>query len=279
MQNGHRAGFGPGIGSKMELGPLPIRMTSLTVALLAFTCLCASIGLGLFLQGLLPGHHLGSDSKDTVKVASGMIATLTAMVLGLLVSSAKSSFDSLNAGVVEGGARTIQLDRALAHLGPETGPIRRQLRESVDFTLTTVLNPDGASPEATQEFEKRSCIDSIQQRMRGLKSSTDAERQIYNEAYQLAGDLARNRWKLIEQHQSALPTPFFVILLCWLGLLFTTTGLFAPRNGTAITVLLICAFSMSSALFLIHDLNRAPNGLIRLSPAPLQKALELMEPL
>ncbi len=173
----------------------------------------------------------------------------------------------------------IQLDRALAHLGPETAPIRGQLRESVEFTLATVLTQDGASKEGTDEFERRSWIDNIQQRMRALKSSTEAERQIYNEAYQLATDLARNRWKLIEQHQSALPTPFFVILLCWLGLLFTTFALFAPRNGTAITVLLICALSMSSALFLIHDLNQVPNGLIRLSPAPLQKALELMEPL
>ena len=254
-------------------------MTSLTVALLAFACLCASIALGFILQNLLPNHHLGADSKDTVKLASGMIATLTAMVLGLLVSSAKASYDNLNAGVVEGGAKMIQLDRALAHLGPETQPIRRQIREAVEFTLSTVLTKGSASTEATQEYEKRSSIDSIQQRMRSLKSGTEAERQIYGEAYQLALDLARNRWKLIEQHQSTLPTPFFVILLCWLALLFTTFALFAPRNGTAITVLLICAFSMSSALFLIHDLNQVPNGLIRLSPAPLKKALELMEPL
>ncbi len=254
-------------------------MTSLTVALLAFLCLTGSIALGFLLQNRLPNHHLGADSKDTVKLASGMIATLTAMVLGLLVSSAKSSYDSLNTGAVEAGARMIQLDRALAHLGPETGPIRRQLRESVEFTLSTVLTQDGASKEGTDEFERRSWIDNIQQRMRALKSGTEAERQIYTEAYQLATDLARNRWKLIEQHQSALPTPLFVILLCWLGLLFTTFALFAPRNGTAITVLLICALSMSSALFLIHDLNQVPNGLIRLSPAPLRKALELMEPL
>ena len=254
-------------------------MTSLTVALLSFLCLCTGIGLGLLLQALLPGHHLGSDSKDTVKLASGMIATLTAMVLGLLVSSAKSSYDSLNAGVVEGGARTIQLDRALSKLGPETLPIRRQLRESLEFTLSTVLDPKGPSPQGTEEFERRSSIDSIEQRMRALKTGSDAERQIYNEAYQLAGELARNRWKLIEQHQSALPPPLFVILLIWLGLLFATFALFAPRNGTAITVLLICAVSMSSALFLIHDLNQVPNGLIRLSTAPLQKALELMEPL
>jgi len=254
-------------------------MTSLTVALLAFVCLSASIVLGFLLQNRLPNHHLDADSKDTVKLASGMIITLTAMLVGLLVSSAKSSYDSLNAGVVEGGARMIQLDHALAHLEPETIPIRRQIRESVEFTLATVLTQNGASEEGTEEFEKRSWIDAIQQRMRALKTSTDAERQIYNEAYQLAMDLAGNRWKLIEQHQSALPTPFFAILLCWLGLLFTTVALFAPRNGTAITVLMICALLMSSALFLIQDLNQVPNGLIRLSPAPLQKALELIEPL
>ena len=254
-------------------------MTSLTVALLSFLCLCTGIGLGLLLQGMLPGHHLGSDSKDTVKLASGMIATLTAMVLGLLVSSAKFSYDSLNAGVVEGGARTIQLDRALANLGPQTLPIRRQLRESLEFTLSTVLDPKGPSPESTEEFERRSSIDRTGQRLRALKTETEAEHQIYNEAYQLAMELARNRWKMIEQHQSTLPTPFFVILLFWLGLLFATFALFAPRHGTAITVLVVCAMSMSSALFLIHDLNQVPNGLIRLSPAPLKKALELMDPL
>lgn len=145
-----------------------IRTTSLTVALLAFVCLSASIALGFPLQNRLPNHHLGADSKDTVKLASGMIATLTAMVLGLLVSPAKSSYDSLNAGVVEGGARMIQLDHALAHLGPETMPIRRQIRESVEFTLATVLTQNGASKKGIEEFEKRSWIDAIQQRIRAL---------------------------------------------------------------------------------------------------------------
>jgi len=92
----------------------------MTVALIAFVCIFGGALLGLFLRTLLPEHHLRDDSRDALKLGAGLIATLVALVLGLLVSSAKSSFDAMNSGLTELGAKVILLDRILAQYGPET---------------------------------------------------------------------------------------------------------------------------------------------------------------
>src|SRR5277367_2188447 len=105
-------------------------MSSLTIALISAACIFSGVLLGLLLQNLLPDHHLSNDSKETVKLGAGMIATLSALVLGLLVSSAKSSFDTVGSEITQGAAKIILLDRMLANYGPETRDAREQLRRS-----------------------------------------------------------------------------------------------------------------------------------------------------
>ena len=99
-------------------------LNSLTIGLISAACIFGGALLGLLLQGLLPQHHLRDNSKDTVKVVAGTIATLSALVLGLLVGSAKSSFDVTNTAIVQNGAKIILLDRVLAAYGLETKDLR-----------------------------------------------------------------------------------------------------------------------------------------------------------
>ena len=106
-------------------------MSSLAIGLISAGCIFGGALLGLLLQGLLPEHHLRDTSKDTVKVVAGTIATLSALVLGLLVGSAKSSFDATNTAIIQNGAKVHLLDRALAAYGPETKDAREQLRRAV----------------------------------------------------------------------------------------------------------------------------------------------------
>src|SRR5256885_7014657 len=106
-------------------------MSSQTIFLISAGCIFGGALLGLLLHGLLPEHHLRDTSKDTVKVVAGMIATLAALVLGLLVGSAKSSFDATNTAITQSGAKIILLDRVLAAYGPETKDVREQLRRAV----------------------------------------------------------------------------------------------------------------------------------------------------
>ncbi len=247
---------------------------STTIALVSLGCIFGGAVLGLWLQRRLPQAHLGKESHEIVKLGAGMIATLTALVMGLLVSSAKSSFDAFNAGVVEGGATIIVLDRDLAHYGPEAQAVREQLRRAVAAGIETIWARKRTGVSKLASFERAQGMEGILDRLRELTPRDDAQRQVLSHARKLTEDLLQTRWLLIEQAQGELPIPLLVILVFWLTMLFVTFGMFAPRNATVITVLFLCACSVSAALFLVLEMSRPMDGLIQVSNAPLLNALE-----
>jgi hypothetical protein len=249
-------------------------MSSLTIALISTACIFCGALLGLFLQGLLPERHLRDTSKDTVKVAAGMIATLSALVLGLLVGSAKSSFDTTNNAIIQNGAKVILLDRVLAAYGPETKDVREQLRRAVAAGIEMFWPEEKNAVSGMTSFERANAMEMIQAKLRELTPATDAQRQLLSQAEQISNDMLQARWLLIEQAQSALPVPFLVVLLFWLTMLHLSFGLFAPRNPTVITVLLVSALSVSGAIFIILEMNHPLQGIIKISSAPMRKALE-----
>ena len=249
-------------------------MSSLTIGLISAGCIFGGALLGLLLQGLLPEHHLRDTSKDTVKVVAGTIATLSALVLGLLVGSAKSSFDATNTAIIQNGAKVILLDRALAAYGPETKDAREQLRRAVAAGIEMFWPEEKTVGSGMTGFERANTMEMVQAKLRGLTPATDAQRKLQSQAEQITGDMLQARWLLIEQAQSVLPMTFLVVLLFWLSMLHLSFGLFAPRNWTVITVLLISALSVSGAIFIILEMNHPLDGMIKVSSAPMRKALE-----
>jgi hypothetical protein len=95
-------------------------MSSMAISSIVFACVFGGAMLGMFIRAILPQHHLRSDSKDVVKLGMGIVATLSALVLGLLIASAKGSYDAQSAELTQMSAKIILLDRLLAHYGPET---------------------------------------------------------------------------------------------------------------------------------------------------------------
>ncbi|PYJ40437.1 MAG: hypothetical protein DME86_12155 [Verrucomicrobia bacterium] len=249
-------------------------MSSLTIGLISAGCIFGGALLGLLLHGLLPEHHLRDTSKDTVKVVAGMIATLAALVLGLLVGSAKSSFDATNTAITQSGAKIILLDRVLAAYGPETKDVREQLRGAVAAGIEMFWPEEKNVGSGMTAFERANAMEMIQAKLRSLTPATDTQRQLLSQAEQISGDMLQARWLLIEQAQSALPVPFLVVLLFWLTMLFLSFGLFAPHNATVIIVLPIGAMSVSGAIFIILEMNHPLRGMIKVSSAPMRKALE-----
>ncbi len=251
-------------------------MSSMTIGLLSASCIFSGSLLGLALQKALPHHHLSKESHEIVKLGAGMVATLTALVLGLLVSSAKTSFDAMNSGIVQGGAKVILLDRILAQYGPETKSLREQLRRGVAATIENLWPRQRTGVENLTAFERANGMEIIQGELRALLPKDDAQRQLLVQARQTASELLNTRWLLIEEAQNQLPVPFLVILLFWLTMLFVTFGLFSPRNATVVVVLFVCALSASAAIFLVLEMNQPLAGIIRVSAAPFLKALELL---
>jgi len=251
-------------------------MNSLTIGFISAGCIFGGVLLGMLLQKVLPEHHLDTASKDTVKVGAGMLATLTALVLGLLVSSAKSSFDAMNAGIAQTGAKVLLVDHILADYGPETKEVREQLRNTVASVIERVWPETKTATGGLRAMESVDAAKTLQAKLRELTPKNDLQKSLLAQVSQISTDVLQSRLLLMEGQQNTLPSPFLVLLIFWLTGLFISFGLFAPPNGLVLTVLLICALSVSSAIFLVLEMNRPLDGFIKASNAPLRKAVELI---
>ena len=273
-------------------------MNPFLITIAVFLCSLGGIWLGAFIRDKLPEHHLNEDSKDIVKLSTGLIATLTALVLGLLVASAKDSFQSFNDGLQRIGADVITLDRVLAGYGPESQDARDLLRRHLITLLMSnwpedkpKLNKQVIPAELAniplnlaQPFSlgmvvgsrSTTIMSSLQDMLLGLTPKDNAQRWRQARALDISAKMAEDRWRLFEQTDSTLPAPFLVVLVIWLVILFVTFSLFAPRNKTVVTLLLLCALSVSGAVFLMLELNKPIGGTMKASSLPLLKALELL---
>ena len=247
-------------------------MSSLEIALIAFACVFGSALLGLFLRGVLPEHHLSAESKDLLKLGIGLIATMSALVLGLLVSSAKGTFDRISEEQVQTAAKIVVLDRVLAQYGPETKEIRNVLRRDVASAVQMLFSEDAS---VRKKFDTSASVargEDLVATIRALSPQNDDQRSLKAQALEISGEVLMARWLMIAQGRS-ISTPFLVVLVAWLSIIFAGFGLFAHRNATVVTTLLVCALSVSAALFMILELDTPLNGLLRVSSAPLRNSL------
>ncbi|MGO9613388.1 MAG: hypothetical protein ACLPX5_10185 [Dissulfurispiraceae bacterium] len=249
-------------------------MSAITISLIAFTCIFGGALLGLFLRGILPEHHLSAGSKDVIKLGTGMIATMAALVLGLMIASAKGTFDTVNNGLTQASSKVILLDRTMASYGPETREGRDVLRGGV-ITIIKQIWPAEKNVIALESVGQTvNRLENVQDKIRQLTPKNDDQRLLQAQALQISGDIAAARWLIIQQlGQSSIPTPFLVLLICWLAGIFLSFGLFTSRNATVVAVLFFCALSAASALFLILELDQPYGGLIKVSDFALLKAL------
>ncbi len=251
-------------------------MSSVATLLLTFACTVGGATVGMLLRPWLPQHHLRDDSKDVIKLGAGVIATLAALVLGLLVGSAKSSFDAVNTLVVQTGAKILLADRALAQYGPEAKEIRERLHADVADMRARVWGGGGDTPSGMKAVETSTRGEDLLHQIRALKPASDAQSAFQAQALQIGYDLQQSRWLLVEQSRTDLPTAFLAVLLCWLTILYTAYGLLTPANPTVVLVLLVCALSMSGAIFLIVEMNQPFDGLITVSRSPVDRAMQIM---
>jgi hypothetical protein len=246
-------------------------MSSFAIASIAFALVFGGALLGMWLQVTLPEHHLKSDSKDAVKLAMGLVATMVALVLGLLIASAKSSYDTQNNELTDMSSRLVLLDRILAHYGPESDEARDQLRRSVVRALEQMGARDRAHLTRVESSSPRS--EELYDKIQALSPKGDAQRSAQSQALGIAIGLGQTRWLMYEQNVNSVSVPLLAFLVFWLTALFMSIGLFAPRNPIVIVTLLVSAFSVSGAILLILEMSTPYVGLIRISDTPLRSVL------
>jgi hypothetical protein len=247
-------------------------------ALSVFACVFAGALLGMYLRTLIPKHHLSEQTENVIKLGMGLIATMAALVLGLLIATAKSAYETHDAAVKHTAVKILLLDSILASYGPETKDTRNLLRRTVASRLDAIWPEDGSKPVKPGAPEIAPIAQGIQAQILQLSPQNDAQRWVKSEALEIGADIMQTRWLIAGSLDSSVPVLFLAVVVFWLTLIFASFGLLAPRNGTVVVVLLLGALSVAGSIFLILEMDRPFEGLMKISSAPIRFTLAQLGP-
>jgi len=244
--------------------------TSLTTAIAA-ACLLASVWIGVWLRCFLPEHHLSPDSRDTVKLAMGLVATMSALLLGLLVNSAKTSYDTTRTEVMLKASKFALLDRVLGIYGPQAAEVRGQLHALIEES-TRVMWPDEADLPAGWK-PKPEMGNAFYVALLRLEARDDVERILKAQAVSLTLEIGQLHSLMLAESTASISKPMLIVVVLWLVMIFLGFSLIAPPNATANFALIASALCAAGAIFLILELNRPFDGLMRISSGPMLNVL------
>lgn len=247
-------------------------MSPIQLALFSLVSVFGGAALGVFLRAVLPQNHLSAETKDTVKVAMGLVVTMTALLLGLLVASAKGSYDAQRTQVIQMSAKLAFLDRVLSNCGPDASEARGVLRMSAERIIARIW-PDDKSRQA-ELAPSASAGQALYESIQKISPQTDSQRAAKTQALETTVEIGQMYWLLFQQAGSSISTPLLIVVVFWLAIIFLSFGLFTPRNATAITALMASALSVCAAIFLLLELDHPFDGLIGISSEPMRNALE-----
>jgi len=246
-------------------------MNTTLTALIVFGCLVGAVLLGRALRRLLPEAHLTADSKDAIKLAMGLVATMSALILGLLVSSAKGSYDTERSEVIQMAAKIAFLDRVLDIYGPEASEARTRFHEAATQAVQRMWPGQVGQPARLAPNMQAGNV--VYGAVQALSPHDDTQRKLKDQATTLATDLGQLRSLLVAQSVPSISTPMLIILVSWLVVIFVGFSVLAPPNVTTMLALTISALAVSGAIFLILELDQPFDGVIRISSEPMLNAL------
>ena len=245
-------------------------MDSFVLSAVIFALMLGGILLGALLRSTLPDHHLSRDSQDTIRLGVGLIATMAALVVGLLIAAAKNSFDTQGGQIRQITADLILLDNLLAQYGPEAKPMRAEIRRAMPNFVNRLWHEKA---QTAGPFEADASAEKIYLEIQALAPQNDLQRSLQARAAQTSTDLAQTRLLLFAESGSSIPLPFLGVLALWLIIIFASFSLFTSLNATVFISLSLFALSAAGAIFLVLELNDPFNGLLRISDLPLRNAL------
>jgi len=243
------------------------------MSVIVFACVLGGTFLGMLLRNKLPEHHLGAPTKDVVRLGSGLIGTIAALVLGLLIASANSTYETQSTQVQQLTADIVLLDQTLAQYGPETASARNLLRRGVTSMADRIWRQNGSGSRKAEPFEASAAALLFYDEILKLSPQNETQRSLQSRAIDAVQDLGKTRLLLFAEAGMAIPMPFLVVLISWLAILFASFSLFADNNATTVVALGIFALSASASIFLILELSQPFTGLMMISSEPLRDAL------
>jgi Protein of unknown function (DUF4239) len=252
-------------------------MNSFAVFALALLCPVAGAFVGMAFRTQLPEHHLSRDSTDVIKLATGLMATLVALVLSLLVSSANAFYGTVESEYKQALTDIVQLDRYLEAFGPEAGELRTLARHIVVQTFQQRWPDDDFGPKQPERAAGQEPLIDLERGILRLTPTDAAQKRFQSQALQLTQRLVAVR-QLLSSVKSGrrLPPPILVVLLVCSAAIFASFSLFVRPNPTVLVALGVAALAVASAVFLIVELNSPFGGILQLASDPAHAVLRAL---
>jgi hypothetical protein len=245
-------------------------MDSTHVSAVTFACSCAGGAVGFLIRGRLREQHLTAVSLEILKLTAGVVATLAALVLGLLVGGSKQFYDAKVNEVRTFVVNIALLDRSMGHYEPSLLAERRHLSE---FTRAMIGGLWGTD-QTTSSADLLAILDQVRDKLRHLEPQSDAQKIAHSRMIGLTDTLMLSGAKLIETDDAAIPVPLFGIVDAWLAVIFLGFGVFAPPNRVTVLALGIAAAAVSMAVFLVVEMNSPFSGFITIPSHMMEQALD-----
>ena len=252
-------------------------MSSTAAFLASLASILIGAAMGMVLKRALPDNLLEGGSKEAIRLGAGFLSTLAALVIGLMIASAKNTYDSQNTNIRQLGTNAVLVDQMLTQYGPEAKPARTLLREIIPSATARIWRENASGKGGGSAFVVSEIAERFYNAVEGLKPANAEQTSLKSRIIQLTTDIGRTRLLVFTQGDDAIPVPFFIVLVFWLVVIFASFSLFAEPSPIVVASTLVFALSVSSALFLIVDLSHPFEGLMQISNHHLHMVLPKIE--
>ena len=253
-------------------------MSSTAAFLASLASILIGAAMGMVLKRALPADLLEGGSKEAIRLGAGFLSTLAALVIGLMIASAKNTYDSQNTNIRQLGTNAVLVDQMLTQYGPEAKAARTLLREIIPSATLRIWQENAAGKGGGSAFVVSEMAERFYNAVEGLKPAnpgTDFAEIPHHSAHHRTS--AGRGCSCSPRATNAIPLPFFVVLVFWLVVIFASFSLFAEPGLIVVASTLVFALSVSSALFLIVDLSHPFQGLMQVSNHHLHMVLPKIE--
>jgi hypothetical protein len=247
-------------------------VTSGWTFLISLLSITAGIVLGMTLRARLPAHQLGQDTREVIRLGASLLATLAAVVISLMIASAKSSYDTQDGHFRQLSAYLVETDQLLAQYGPDAIEVRILMRQALPAAIDRIWREKTAESQSSA-FTAASLAEQLYYAIDALSPANDAQRALKLRIAQASSEITRVRLLMFADSERPVLTPFLLILIFWLAVIFASFGLFVEPGMVAWAALLVFALSVSSALFLVADLSQPFAGLMQIPKEQLRHIL------
>ncbi|AMR67581.1 bestrophin-like domain [Aquipseudomonas alcaligenes] len=250
-------------------------MESIWITLGTFACLLSAALVMMYWSPRLSARHRDEETNTVVRLVANIFVVMTSLVFGLMINSAKNTFESIDTNLHAYATSLIIFDRTLKNYGDAAQDTRTRLATYLEHAIANPYRGD----EALQHRKSPATqyLDDIGVTLAAITPQSRYQETILADLRQQYHSLIEQRWRIVEQSEGAIPLPLIGMLIAWMTLIYASFGYRAPRNPMVVSMFTISALLIAASVYLVLDMDIPFHGPIQISDAPLRRALAEMQ--